>query len=196
MAKFIDADLEKLFLETVQGTMTVATRRALESRFRGNVAAQIRKLGGMAQPIETSTAVGVPDLYCIVNGTAFWMELKMCDGKVGSVARLKFQPGQRKWLLDNMLAGGKSLVGVHYLNGYAFARADAVANTKGAIPFGDPRFKGYILTQNVLSVKGLLTWMEHAFTLPLLASRIDEQEIKLSQVLIRERHKFDRLEEE
>lgn len=183
MTTFDDPELERALLLAAKTNLPTLTVRRLESRFRANIVDQIHKLNGLAQPIESSTGVGIPDMYCAVSGLSFWLELKMEQRQLGSVTKLRFRAGQREWLLQNMLGGGRSLAGVHFLDGYAFVRGDALACTGGSVPFGDERFAGYVFTQNTLNIKNMLVWAEHAFTLPLLTDKLDKEPIKLAHIL-------------
>lgn len=186
MTAFDDYELEKELAAVSKGRFTTVVRRKLESKFRANLVRQMKPLGGVAQPIESSTASGIPDIYMAKGKMVFWMELKFHDYLLGSSMKLRFRPNQRKWLLDNLLAGGMSVVGARFLDGYAFVRADLVALSGGGIPFGDDRFRGYVLCQKALDLKGMLIWLEYASTLPLLTDKVAVKAMKKKSVFNRE----------
>jgi len=183
MLTFDDPALAREMLAAVHGNLSGISLHRLEARFRATVTQQIKVLHGLSQSIESSTGLGIPDLYCAVEGLDFWMELKMQDRILGSVVRFRFRANQREWLLKNMICGGRSLVGAHFFDGYAFARADVVACTGGAIPFGDPRYAGYVFTQPKLKIKDMLIWARYAFTLPLLTDTILARPVKVPRLL-------------
>jgi len=190
MPTFDDPDLESALAKVVANKFTTPVVRHLESCFKANFVGQLRKLGGQATVIESrGTARAVPDVYCSAKGQAFWIEMKFIDVLAGSVSKLPFRAGQRQWLIENMIGGGKSLVGAHFLDAYVFARGDVVAATGGGIPFGHDKFRGYILQQKKLDVEAVLTWAEHAFTLPLLVTSVAKLPMRLSNPLRKERLK-------
>lgn len=189
MAMFDDPILEEELLAAASGNVTPAVRRQLERRFRKNIVQQLQTSEGIVQSIESPTGIGIPDVYCSCQGLSFWLELKMCDRVLGSVQKLRFQKGQREWLLRNMRGGGNSLVGVHYLDGYAFVRGDVVACTGGAVPVGDKRFLGYIFTQSTLRMDDVIVWAKHAVTLPLLTDKLDKETVVLERRLLSENAK-------
>jgi hypothetical protein len=61
----------------------------------------LRKLleqsGNICQPIETSTALGVPDIFVASSVGDAWCELKM-GFEAGVFVKVKWRPLQRRWL--------------------------------------------------------------------------------------------------
>lgn len=82
-----------------------------ETAYRADLAAGFRRIGVLAQPIETGgTGDGVPDLF-IACGKAVWIEVKK-GALNGNKINVTYRPGQKKWLQENAAQGGISIVHV------------------------------------------------------------------------------------
>jgi len=72
-----------------------------------------KNVNAKMERIETSTALGVPDLYACIEGVSAWVELKALEetptGKYNLSLR-KYLLTQRIWLKTHSLAGGSSFL--------------------------------------------------------------------------------------
>lgn len=72
-----------------------------------------KNVNALMERIETSTALGVPDLYFCIEGVSTWTELKALEetptGKYNLSLR-KYPLHQRSWLKAHWRAGGTSLL--------------------------------------------------------------------------------------
>lgn len=172
-------NFDTVFEQSLRIDRSVTSIRKLEAAFKRNFLTKIREAGFWGFAIESErTSAGIPDCYCAMNGQVMWIELKICPGPLGALTKPRYQPGQRKWLLENMIRGGLSIVGMRFTNGYVFARADVVCTTYGGIPFEDPAMIDYYLPMRVLDVKHLANWalaMADMDKHPLLTMKILEK---------------------
>lgn len=84
------------------------------------------------QPIESSSAPGIPDVNFCLNGGDHWVELKIVLGK----DKLRFQkplsPYQWNWLLSRAKAGGSVwVVGMHGTDILLYDCSDLLPGFKG-----------------------------------------------------------------
>lgn len=67
--------------------------------------------GALLTPIETSTAVGVPDIFCCYNGFSSWIECKIL-----STGNPRFRGTQYSYLKKLIEAGGHAKIAVQRIN--------------------------------------------------------------------------------
>lgn len=170
---------DSIFDQALRLDRSPATMARLEKNFKRNFMTKMRKYGAMAWAIETErTSAGISDAYCLMNGSAFWIEFKVSPHIIGSTSKPRYQPYQRRWMLDNMIHGGNSLVGIRYMNGYAFVRADAICMTTGGIPFDDERYSDYYIAMRTFDPDYLGNWVMRVFDrtkYPLLVNKVLEK---------------------
>jgi len=82
-----------------------------ESDLRKSIVKSIRAAGGFAQPIESTTAAGIPDIYItLVGDRGGWVECKIL--RKGS-RKIDLTARQFKWLLGNWRAGSWSWLAIY-----------------------------------------------------------------------------------
>ena len=82
----------------------MANHGVKESEFRGWIQRQVKpRPGWFCQSIENTTKAGVPDLYMVYRGFAFWLELKC-----GDTDRPLIRKEQRLWGMQHAKANGRA----------------------------------------------------------------------------------------
>jgi hypothetical protein len=90
-------------------------------------------------PIETSTATGVPDIFCCYGGFSSWVECKITiSGKP------KFRGTQYVYLKKLIEAGGHAKIAVQYINSSSYKPASIhIYDAERLLSFPSGMFKAY-----------------------------------------------------
>lgn len=81
-----------------------------ENAFSKALVAALKRKGAFVQRIESGgTGRGIPDLYCIINNKAVWIELKRVHHKASGYETIPWRPGQQAWLTDVVQRGQRAL---------------------------------------------------------------------------------------
>lgn len=75
-----------------------------EARFREWLKTYLQDRKYFVNNIESSTKNGIPDMYVVMDGTAFWLELKVDEDRTAPLIRKE----QRVWGYKHERARGKS----------------------------------------------------------------------------------------
>jgi len=80
-----------------------------EATFVRGLVRRLREYGAFVQRIEDSIARGVPDIFAVLDGQAFWIEAKYRErwpARASTKVRVGLRPEQVIWLMDCWDAGG------------------------------------------------------------------------------------------
>ena len=75
-----------------------------ETRLKKQIQKTIRLQGGYYITTAMLSTAGVPDMWCVVKGKQFWLEVKSKKGKVSKI---------QQWVLDQLTARGVAVYVVH-----------------------------------------------------------------------------------
>ena len=74
----------------------ISSKKILESKRQAKIIAKLTQEGWLCVKLIKTSVNGIPDLLCLKNGNAMFIEVKQPDGKLSELQRIRIQQLKEK----------------------------------------------------------------------------------------------------